>query len=60
MPRPQALVTQADVSRIIRAMLAEGLTVRSIAARPDGVYIETADAPVTPSATVIERKKIVL
>lgn len=45
MPRRPALVTQADVNRAIRAARQAGLVITRIVARPDGVSIETTDAP---------------
>lgn len=61
MPRRGATVTQADVSRAIRATKAAGLTIVRIVARPDGIAIETAEAPVTAPAPATEpRKRIVL
>ena len=41
----RATVTQADIARAIRAAQATGLTVARIVVRPDGVAIETTDAP---------------
>ncbi len=58
MARRSALVTQADVSRAIRATKAAGLTIVRVVARPDGVAIETADAMAIPVAE--PRKRIVL
>ncbi len=61
MARRSALVTQADVSRAIRATKAAGLTIVRVVARPDGVAIETADAPGAVASPVAEpRKRIVL
>jgi hypothetical protein len=45
MPRRAATVTQADVSRTIRAMKAEGLIIVRCVTRADGVVIETVAAP---------------
>lgn len=41
-----AIVTQADIARSIRAMIAEGLKIVRVVARADGVAIETADCPI--------------
>ncbi len=41
MPRRPALITQADVSRAIRAVQAVGLDVAAVVVRPDGVSVET-------------------
>ncbi|MGI3903063.1 MAG: hypothetical protein ACRYGP_30560 [Janthinobacterium lividum] len=43
--RGPAAVTQADIARAIRAAQATGLTIARIVVRPDGVAIETVDAP---------------
>lgn len=61
MPRRAATVTQADVSRAIRAARAAGLTVLRIVARTGGISVETSDMPlpVIPSAPEA-RKRIVL
>lgn len=45
MSRRPATVTQADVARTLRAVRAAGLTVTRVITRPDGVEIQTADAP---------------
>ena len=45
MPRTPARVTQADVSRAIRAARQAGLVITRIVARPDGVAIETSETP---------------
>lgn len=62
MSRRPATVTQADVARAIRAARQAGLTVVRVVARPDGVAIETADAPAPPPAKpeVEPRRRIVL
>ena len=41
MARRAATVSQVDVARTIRAMLAAGLTVTRVVTRADGVVIET-------------------
>ncbi len=41
MPRRPALVTQADVTRTIRAMQSLGLEIAAVVVRPDGVSVET-------------------
>jgi hypothetical protein len=43
MPRRAATVTQADVARTIRAVMAAHLTIVRVVTRPDGVSIETAE-----------------
>lgn len=64
MGRRPALVTQAEVSRAIRAMLAAGLKVARVVARPDGVAIETTDARENSGENapreVVRRKEIIL
>jgi len=62
MPRRRAIVTQADVARTIRAMVDAGLTVVRCVTRPDGVAVETTNAPAGEDAppAVGERKPIVL
>jgi hypothetical protein len=64
MPRRPAIVTQADVARSIRAVMAAGLTIIRVVTRPDGVSIETATkgGEVSPSADLSENepKKVVL
>jgi hypothetical protein len=44
MARRQSLITQSDVTRIVKGAIAGGLTVMRIVARPDGVAIETVTA----------------
>jgi hypothetical protein len=58
MPRRPATVTQADVARSIRAVIAAGLKVIRVVTRPDGVSIETVDVP--PVDPPVEPKTIVL
>ena len=58
MPRRPALITQADVSRAIRAARSAGLTIVRVVARPDGVAIETSD--VVPIPIEEPRRRIVL
>jgi hypothetical protein len=62
MPRRPATVTQADVARSIRAVMAAGLTIIRVVTRPDGVSIETAGGEMSPSADLSENepKKVVL
>jgi len=63
MPRRPAIVTQADVARSLRAVVAEGLTIIRVVIRPDGVSIETAEAAEVSSAAASsesEQKKVVL
>jgi hypothetical protein len=64
MPRRPAIVTQADVARSIRAVMAAGLTIIRVVTRPDGVSIETATkgGEMSPSADLSENepKKVVL
>jgi len=55
--RRAATVTQADIARVIRAMKAAGLPVVRVIAHPDGVSVETSDAP---STRPIEAKKTVV
>jgi hypothetical protein len=45
MPRRAATVTQADIARAIRAIQAAGLPVMRVVVRPDGVAVETVQAP---------------
>ena len=66
MPRG-ATVTQADISRVIRALRDAGLRVARVVVRPDGVVVETTTEPgaiepiVTPAAEAdAGRKDIVL
>jgi hypothetical protein len=59
MPRRAATITQADVARTIRAVMAAHLTIIRVVTRPDGVSIETAEtAPV--ELLPVEPKQIVL
>jgi hypothetical protein len=59
MSRRAATVTQADVARTIRAVMAAHLTIVRVVTRPDGVSIETAEtAPV--ELLPVEPKLIVL
>lgn len=60
MPRRAATVTQADVARAIRAAKQEGLTVTRIVVRPDGAFVETADAPEPPTPPLEEQAVVVL
>jgi hypothetical protein len=64
MPRRPATVTQADVARSIRAVMAAGLTIIRVVTRPDGVSIETATegGETSPPADLLESepKKVVL
>ena len=62
MSRRPALVTQADVKRVIAAAQAAGLTVHRILIRQDGVSVETVDSKDdTPSLVPeLERRVIVL
>lgn len=51
-------VSQTDVARTIRAVIAAGLTVTRVITRPDGVAIETnaGEQPVTLTPTEPKRK----
>ncbi len=49
MPRRSALISQTDLARAIRAVIAAGLPVLRVVARPDSVTMETAD---TKSITI--------
>ena len=62
MPRRPATVTQADVARTIRAVMAAHLTIVRVVTRPDGVSIETAEAAnaVPIELPHVEPKSIVL
>lgn len=60
MPRRGAIVSQADVARSIRAALSAGLRVVRVVARPDGVAIETEDAPSESLADAGQKKPVVL
>lgn len=62
MPRRPATVTQADVARAIRAVIAAGLSVVRVVARADGVAIETAQdsAPDAAPDEAAPGKSIVL
>jgi hypothetical protein len=64
MPRRPATVTQADVARSIRAVMAAGLRIIRVVTRPDGVSIETATEGGQMSPAVAssesEPKKVVL
>lgn len=50
MPRRAAMVTQADVARVIRVMEAAGLSLHRVVVRPDGVAVETIPQPEPQSA----------
>jgi hypothetical protein len=57
-----ALVTQADVARVIRACRRTGLTVMRVVVKPDGVEVETAEhgsVAVSPDR-IEERAPVVL
>jgi hypothetical protein len=43
MPYRPAIVTQADITRAIRALLAAGLPVTRVVLRADGVSVETTE-----------------
>lgn len=62
MPRRGASVTQADVARIIRAVMQTGLPIVRVVARPDGISVETQPAPESapPLAPVEDDEEIVL
>jgi hypothetical protein len=45
MSRRPAAVTQADIARSLRAIIAQGLKVARVVTRADGVAIETVDCP---------------
>ncbi|HEY4981259.1 MAG TPA: hypothetical protein VII24_04795 [Pseudolabrys sp.] len=60
MPRRAATVTQADVSRTIRAVLAAHLTIIRVVTRPDGVSIETTETQVLPEVPPVAPNPIVL
>jgi hypothetical protein len=57
-----AVVTQADVARVIRALKATGLTIARVIARPDGVAVETTEAVVSGDngTETVARKKVVV
>ncbi len=50
MPRRAALVSQADITRAIRAAKDAGLPVLRIVVRPDGVAVETSADPAPEAA----------
>jgi hypothetical protein len=59
MPRRAAIVTQADVARTLRAVMAVGLHVVRIVTRADGVSIETVETVVTDSdEPSVEEKRV--
>jgi hypothetical protein len=58
MPRRGATVTQADVARTIRAMVAAGLKITRCVTRPDGVSIETTEEIEPPETE--QKKPVVL
>jgi hypothetical protein len=62
MSRRPANVLQADIARAIRAAKQAGLTIVRIVARPDGVSLETDEAPPSapPPPADPPRKPIVL
>jgi hypothetical protein len=64
MPRRPATVTQADVARTIRAVMAAGLRISRVVTRPNGVSIETTSEAdeMSPAAASSESepKKVVL
>ena len=60
MPRRGATVTQADVARTIRAVMAAHLTIIRVVTRPDGVSIETAETQVPAEAPPIAPNPVVL
>lgn len=60
MPRRPATVTQADVARALRAARQEGVEVRRIVIRSDGVSLELADEEPSPSVPVERRPRPVL
>ena len=55
MPRRAAAATQADITRMIRAVVAEGLKVVRVVTRADGVSIET-EAETSPPAEKPDRE----
>lgn len=50
-----ALVTQADISRAIRAVQAAGLPVLRVVVRGSDVVVETTPEPVRPGLAEIEQ-----
>jgi hypothetical protein len=60
MSNRRAIVTQAEVARIIRAAQAAGLTVERIVARADGVAIETSAATAVPERRPVECERPVV
>lgn len=52
MPRRPAAFTQADVSRVIRAVRDSGLPVVRVVVRPDGIAVETVQDPGTEREAV--------
>lgn len=60
MPRRAATVTQADVARTIRAVMAAHLTIIRVVTRPDGVSIETTEMQVPDEAPTIAPNPVVL
>ena len=62
LPARRAVVTQAAIARAIRAAQAAGLIISRIVVRPDGVAVETADAPAVDAmpGTTRPRKRIKL
>jgi hypothetical protein len=58
MNRP-AIVSQADVARVIRAAKKAGLEIARIVVRPDGVAVETRRSD-EPNETVEPKPEVVL
>ena len=60
MPRRGATVTQADIARTIRAMVAAGLKISRCVTRPDGVAIETTEEFLPDDQSKTKPKKVVV
>jgi hypothetical protein len=60
MPRRSASVTQADVARTIRAVLAAHLTIIRVVTRPDGVSIETTEMQAPTELPTVAPNPVVL
>jgi hypothetical protein len=56
----QRRVSRASLVRAIKATVDAGLTVSRVIARPDGVSIETLDAPAGPQGEVAKPRMVIL
>jgi hypothetical protein len=60
MPRRGATVTQADVARTLRAVMAVHLTIVRVVTRPDGVSIETTETQAPAEVPTVAPNPVVL